>query len=219
MPSGGSSGPGGTSGFMPAAGSGGTGTVVGMCSDCGVHFGGPDATVPDAMTPDACVGDACVPTRARPLIDQVEVSRAVWSSLALDGGDTYWYEEENCGGPRIDGGGEVQAIQVERGVARSVGTRAIPQAECTSGIGRYGYLDALTMPMLYDLCRSVILAVDAEDGRATVRTDDRGVIQECSSPPSWSAGHSGCADFCGEGFVLQRWSFGTPGADQDGGTR
>lgn len=204
-----------TTGSSGSGGSGGSGGAI--STGGGGGSGGSGSVEPDATVPDACVSDACVPTRVRPLIDQVVISRAVWDSLAVDGGDTYWYEEENCGGPIAGGGGTVQAIQVESGVARALGERSIPQAECTGGIGRYGDLEALTVPMLYDLCRSVILAADEANAAAIVRTDERGVIQECSWP--WQPEHPGCFDSCGEGFVLQRWSFGTPGDEQDAGAR
>jgi hypothetical protein len=162
--------------------------------------------------PDACPDGGCemLGPVATALLEQLGESMTAWSALSEVSGDTYWYDEENCGGPGAVGG-EVQTIQVENGVGRSIGRRTITQAECTSSIARYGILmTPETMLELYADCAALIRRAP---GQLTLRTDSQLVIQQCSWP-----GLVDCTDFCGEGFVLSSWAFGTP-ADEDGGAR
>jgi hypothetical protein len=195
-------------GGPPDAGSGGLdGRVIGVI---GTPFpdGGPsEGGSCNPFFPDATVCDLPTVMNIAPLLDELAQSEAAWNALSAEGGDTYWYEEENCAINVVGGGGEATIVQVEDGVARVLDTRAI--SSCVTTVNRYGaLLKTNTMPELYELCRNLLRFGDSE---VTLRTGDDGVIASCFSTDA-----PDCFDACGSGFALTGWGFGHPG--QDAGT-
>ena len=186
-------------GGSSAAGSGGAGGTA-------VPDGGPTA------------GDGCVPgvdsgcplaQGAGPLLERLAESRQAWDTLAASGGETYWYEEQNCVVNVAGGGGDATVVQVEDGVASlaSMG----PVDSCVVKVNRYGGLPTLTMNGLYDLCAELLTF---RGSAITLTTDARGVVQSCFTPDE-----PGCFDACGSGFALGGWAFGFPGPGADAGAR
>jgi len=163
----------------------------------GVPFpdGGPSEDRPcNPFMPDA--GPCELPTamNVAPLLDMLAESKVTWNALRAANQDTYWYTEENCGPSGLREG---TLVQVFDGVAS--GGR-IELRECRGSVNRAADFDAAPFDELYDRCDRLVRDVGVS---VDIRIDERGVLASCT----W-AGPAGCADGCGEGFLIIGWGFG-----------
>lgn len=132
-----------------------------------------------------------------PNLAALKQSEKRWKELAADGGDTYWYEHENCVINSPDG--HTYTIQVEADKASSVGHKAIDRGDCDMTLNALESFDG-AFEKLYSECRKLL----ERECDAKFATDDKGVIRTCQ----WE-NTKGCADNCGEGVHILRWDFGT----------